>query len=168
MEPKTFGQTRHTRETARSIGQDSSTFKNGESVRCFDSFVVQGAVACQIQEVRGLDSGGCRRLREPCHRPLLVVRVRANLAAGTSISRRAWTNDGHSSRKTRRELTRAEGGEGRRGAPRWVIREVAPAKSHNGHGHKMVESVVQQTERAFADGTPAHQMTTPAATARAD
>ena len=35
----------------------------------------------------------------------------------------------------------------------------------DGHGHKMVESVEQQTARALADGSPAHQTTAPAAAA---
>ena len=41
-------------------------------------------------------------------------------------------------------------------------------QAQNGHGHKMVESVEQQIARALADGSSAHQTTTPAATAGAD
>ena len=41
-------------------------------------------------------------------------------------------------------------------------------QAQKGQGHKMVESVEQQIARALADGSPAHQTTTPAATAGAD
>ena len=42
-------------------------------------------------------------------------------------------------------------------------------QAQNGQGQKMVENVEQQIARALtADGSPAHQTTTPAATAGAD
>ena len=153
MEPGAFGQQRLPGVLVKPA---APTFRHGASARCFDYFVVHRAVACQIREVRVLEDSGISP-HHPVQMKLkrsfqgLVTRVQATPRAlpspivGCAREPHCWDFDQSASMDERwtqllskkswedamfwEMMRRAHMGRGV--ASRWVIRKVAPAKSHN-------------------------------------
>ena len=197
MEPEIFGQyATPARLPGVLVTPAVPTFRHGASVRCFDYLVVHRALACQIREVRVLEDSGISphlpvqmKLKRSFQE--LVARLQASpstlptLIVGCAREPRCW--DIHRSASmaerwtqlmqcTEREILGGCGilGDeerahmGRGGAPRLVIRKVAPAKSYNRPRNEVLESAEQQIAGVVVDGSPAHQTAAPASAAGAD
>ena len=152
MEPETFGQyATPARLPGVLVKPAAPTFRHGASVRCFDYFVVHCAMACQIREVRVLEDSG---ISPEAFVPRTVTRVQVTPRAlpspivGCAREPRCWDFDQSASMDERRKQLMQDTGQeilggcdvlgkevrahmGRGAAPRWVIRKVEPAKSHN-------------------------------------
>ena len=160
MEPETLGQNATpARLPGVLVKPAAPTFRHGASVRCLYYSVVHRAVACQIREVRVLEDSGIsphHLAQTKQKRPFqgLATRVQATPRAlpspivGCAREPRCWNFDQSASMDERwtqlmqsTVLEILEGCDilgnealahmGRGAAPRWVIRIVAPAKSHN-------------------------------------
>ena len=160
MEPETFGQyATFARLPGVLVKPATPTFRHGASVRCFGYFVVHRAVACQNHEVRVLEDSGISP-HHPVQMKLkrsfqgLVTRVQAtprtlpSPIVGCAREPRCWDLDQSAStdkrwtqlmQSTEQEILggcdllgdEARAHTGRGVAPRCVIRNLEPAKSHN-------------------------------------
>ena len=162
MEPETFGQyATPARLPGVLVNPAAPTFRHGASVRCFDYFVVPPRSPASVAIT---------------HRWLCA---RTSLPGLRAVGEHGRTMDtAHAKHRARnpgrmRCLGRqAASSHGQRGRTSMGDQESCTCEVsqqvQDGQEHMMVESVEQQSARALADGSPAHQTTTPAPTAGAD